>query len=120
MTQASQQARDQRARELSRMPKRDLAAMCAAGVQRPDGGRTIVEGAHPVASWTKDEIIATVLGIEYPALPAHAISGTAAHEFPCPGCGKMPGERGRGWRLPHPDESGTGNGVRRCEACNPA
>lgn len=65
-SQASQQARDKRARELNRMRKRDLAAMCAAGIQRPDGGRSIVEGAHPVASWTKDEIVSTILNIEHP------------------------------------------------------
>jgi hypothetical protein len=40
--------------------------------------------------------------------------------LPCPVCGKRPGEQGRGWRLPHADESGTGNGIRRCEGCNPA
>ncbi len=66
MTQASQRTRDARAVELDRMTKRDLAAMCAAGIRRPDGGRTIVEGAHPVASWTKDEIVSTILSIEFP------------------------------------------------------
>ncbi len=39
--------------------------------------------------------------------------------LPCAVCGKRPGEQGRGWRLARPDESGTGNGIRRCEGCNP-
>lgn len=65
--EASQRARDARVRELTRMTKRDLAAMCAAGIQAPDGGRVVVEGgAGPVASWTKDEIVSTILGIEHP------------------------------------------------------
>lgn len=82
MNQATRPSRDARVKELDRMTKRDLAAMCAAGIHRPDGGRTVVEGgAGPVASWTKDEIVSTILGIEYPGAHSIEYPGAIGHEI---------------------------------------
>jgi hypothetical protein len=60
------QTRDDRARELTRMPKRELVRLCTTGIRRPNGQTTTVEGAHPVSSWSKDDLISTILGIEHP------------------------------------------------------
>jgi hypothetical protein len=69
MTPAQPKTRDERVRELTRMSKAALAGMCRDGIRRPDGGVVTVEGAHPVITWTRDEIISTVIGIEYPMCP---------------------------------------------------
>ena len=58
--------REQRSKALNRMSKRDLAAMCRDGVLEPDGGRRVIEGGYPVVGWRKDEIVASILRIEFP------------------------------------------------------
>jgi hypothetical protein len=70
--------REERRAELSRMTKRSLAAMCRDGIRRPDGGLAFIEGAHPVERWDKDEIITSVLSVEYPAVGDPAAGGGAA------------------------------------------
>jgi hypothetical protein len=52
------------------MSKHTLAGMCRDGIRRPDGGLTTIEGAHPVITWDKHDIISSILSIEYPARPA--------------------------------------------------
>jgi hypothetical protein len=55
-----------RSRELNRMSKRELAALCVSGVRAPDGVLVTVEGAYPVAQWLKQEIVTKILEIEQP------------------------------------------------------
>jgi hypothetical protein len=59
-------ARDARCVELTRMPKHTLIVMCRTGVRRPDGGAIRVDGAAPLEEWSKDDLVSTVLSIEYP------------------------------------------------------
>lgn len=67
MTNDLPEGRYARRAELSRKTKAALAAMCRAGIATPDGGRVIIEGGmHPVSSWSKDDIIASVLSVEFP------------------------------------------------------
>ena len=67
MTQMSQQeAREPRRRTLARMSKYALAQMCQAGVRTPAGTRVVIEGgAAPVIDWAKDEIVETILDVEF-------------------------------------------------------
>lgn len=58
--------RDARCVELSRMPKHKLIVMCRTGVRRPDGHAIRVTGASPLEEWSKDDLISTILSIEYP------------------------------------------------------
>jgi hypothetical protein len=59
--------REARRRDLERVPKAALVAMCAVGITRPDGGRTIIQGGmHPLADWRKDEIVGAVINVEFP------------------------------------------------------
>jgi hypothetical protein len=60
------QTREQRRKALNRMSKRDLAAMCRDGVLAPDGSTCVIEGGYPVTEWRKDEIVASILRVEYP------------------------------------------------------
>lgn len=59
--------RDERVSELSRTPKWKLVKMCQAGVRRPDGGLSYIEGAHPLEQWSKDDLISSILSVEHPA-----------------------------------------------------
>jgi hypothetical protein len=59
--------REARRRDLERVPKAALVAMCAAGITRPDGGRTIIQGAYPLSRWTREEIVNVILDVEFPA-----------------------------------------------------
>jgi hypothetical protein len=59
-------AKNDRRKQLARQTKAALIAMCTEGVPNPRGGTTRVWGAHPLQEWTKDEIVATILDIEYP------------------------------------------------------
>jgi hypothetical protein len=52
---------------LNRMSKRDLARMCADGIVGPDGSRTVIEGAYPVEQWLREEIVASILKVEFPS-----------------------------------------------------
>lgn len=66
MSQPSQmETRERRRRALSRMSKFQLAEICRAGITTPDGSQVIIEGAHPVITWTKDEIILSILDVEF-------------------------------------------------------
>jgi hypothetical protein len=80
VTQPQPKTRDQRARELSRLSKRDLAAMCRDGIRAPDGGLVCVEGAYPVITWDKHDIINSILSIEHPAMPAPQPAGADRQE----------------------------------------
>ena len=62
--------RDARRRALNRMAKARLVAMCRRGIARPDGGRTIVEGAYPLSRWTREEILNVILDVEFPSIEA--------------------------------------------------
>jgi hypothetical protein len=55
-----------RRRQLVKVSKQELIGMCREGVPNPRGGRTQVWGAHPLERWTKEEILNTILDIEYP------------------------------------------------------
>jgi len=60
--------RDERAIELTRKSKVDLARQYMTGVQKPDGSLTY--SLHPVADlmkWRKDELVSSILSIEYPS-----------------------------------------------------
>jgi len=59
-------ARDDRAKELRGESKAALVELCRSGVPNPRGGRTHVWGAHPLEKWRKDEIVSTILDIEFP------------------------------------------------------
>jgi hypothetical protein len=65
-------ARQLRRAELAKLSKRRLAVKYRAGVRTPDG-RTVRYGggAHPLESWRKDELIDSILSIEFPP-PADA------------------------------------------------
>jgi hypothetical protein len=52
------------------MAKARLVAMCRRGIARPDGGRTIVEGAYPLSRWTREEILNVILDVEFPSIEA--------------------------------------------------
>jgi hypothetical protein len=74
-----------RAAELSQLSVPALAAICKAGIRRPDGTRVPVSGAHPVSAWKKDEIVEAILAVEYPAALGQAagVAGlTAPDENP--------------------------------------
>jgi hypothetical protein len=59
--------RDSRCVALTRTPKHKLIIMCRTGVRRPDGGLTRIEGgACPLEEWTKDDLISSILSVEYP------------------------------------------------------
>lgn len=58
--------RDDRVKQLARMSKQALIGMCRDGIPNLRGGTTTVWGRHPLEKWTKDEIVATILDIEYP------------------------------------------------------
>ena len=58
--------RAQRRRTLASTSKRDLIGLCREGVPNPRGGRTQVWGSYPLEKWTKEEIMNTILDIEYP------------------------------------------------------
>ena len=66
MDQEYFQAREPRRKELTAMSKAALIEMCRSGVPNPRGGRTHVYGAHPLEKWRKDEIVSTILDIEFP------------------------------------------------------
>ncbi len=56
-----------RRQALSKMTKARLIRMCRAGVTRPDGGRTVIEGGmYPLEQWTKDEVVSSILDAEFP------------------------------------------------------
>lgn len=58
--------KDDRRRELARMTKTRLVRMCGAGIHRPDGGLSYIEGGmYPLSQWRKDEIIEAILRAEY-------------------------------------------------------
>jgi hypothetical protein len=57
----------ERRAELSRTPKHKLILMCRTGIRRPDGGRSCIEGAHPLEQWSKDDLISSILSVEFPA-----------------------------------------------------
>jgi hypothetical protein len=58
----------ERAAQLQRMTKAALVQMCRTGVRRPDGGRTQIEGGYaPVRDWSKDDIVNSILAVEFPA-----------------------------------------------------
>ncbi len=65
---AAQKRRDDRVRELSRMPKTRLARMYRAGVRGPGGPVSWGGGQHPPEKWTKDELVNTIVGIEHPQI----------------------------------------------------
>jgi hypothetical protein len=58
--------RHDRRKQLAKMSKAALIEMCRAGVPNPRGGTTMVWGRYSLDKWTKDEIVATILDIEYP------------------------------------------------------
>ena len=58
--------RNERRRQLARTSKQHLIDVCRSGVANSRGGRTQVWGAHPLEKWTKEEILGTILDIEYP------------------------------------------------------
>jgi hypothetical protein len=58
--------KDARRGQLARMTKARLIALCRSGVTRPDGGRSIIEGAYPLESWTKDDLVSSIMAAEFP------------------------------------------------------
>jgi hypothetical protein len=60
--------REARRRELSKMSKAELCRMYRRGVRTPEG-RLVAHGGgmYPLETWRKDEVISSILGIEYPA-----------------------------------------------------
>lgn len=63
--------RDKRVRELDRMTKAALIRMYRRGILAPGGGRVAYGGgAHPLESWRKDELVSTIIGIEFPGVTA--------------------------------------------------
>jgi hypothetical protein len=58
---------DARAVALSRMKKTQLIRMYRNGIRRPDGTMAAYGGGmHPPEKWRKDEIVGSILGIEFP------------------------------------------------------
>lgn len=67
MTAPAPSPRDARLRELDRLPKARLAAMYRRGVRRPDGAwQQWGGGVTPPERWRKDEVISSILEIEFP------------------------------------------------------
>lgn len=58
--------RNERRKALACQTKQALIGMCRDGIPNPRGGRTHVYGRYSLEKWTKDEIIATILDVEYP------------------------------------------------------
>jgi hypothetical protein len=59
--------REARRRELAKLTKSRLCALYRTGVRTPDGRiGYYVGGLHPPEQWRKDEVINTILGIEFP------------------------------------------------------
>jgi hypothetical protein len=61
---------DARGAALARMTKARLIAYYRAGIRAPDG--SVVQygwSAHPLEKWTKEEIIGSVLSVEFPGGP---------------------------------------------------
>ena len=78
-------AREDRRRELANMTKGALCRMYRAGITTPSGGQIQwIGGMYPPEQWRKDEVISSILRIEYPA-PDAAESG--GPRVCCPGCG---------------------------------
>jgi hypothetical protein len=60
-------ARYNRQRQLRKMTKATLVTMYKSGVTAPDGQKVYgIGGAHPIDQWSKDDIIASIVHIEYP------------------------------------------------------
>lgn len=74
--------RDERVTELNRMPKAQLIRTCKAGVRKPGGGLCYIDsGMFPLESWQRDELINSVLQVEYPAAGLEH-QGDAAAGYP--------------------------------------
>jgi hypothetical protein len=58
--------RRDRRKQLAKMSKRALIAMCQTGIPNPRGGKTRIWGAYSLDKWTKDELVDTILDVEYP------------------------------------------------------
>jgi hypothetical protein len=59
-------SREDRRRELARMPKHQLCRMYRTGVSTPDGRiGCYLGGMYPLEQWRKDEVISSILAIEY-------------------------------------------------------
>jgi hypothetical protein len=59
--------KDARRRQLAKMAKARLIALCRSGVTRPDGGRSIITGGmYPLEQWTKDDLVASIMAAEFP------------------------------------------------------
>lgn len=60
-------ARENRRRELDKLTKARLIRMCRTGITRPGGGVSYIEGGmYPLDQWRKDEVIGSILAIEFP------------------------------------------------------
>jgi hypothetical protein len=68
MTAPDRPSREDRRRELAALPKARLCSMYRTGVYAPNGrvGR-YAGGMYPPEQWRKDEVISSILEIEYPA-----------------------------------------------------
>jgi hypothetical protein len=67
MTRPAQEtAREDLRRELQRVSKTALIALCRSGIPNPGGGRTHIFGAHPLEKWTKEEIMNTIIDVQFP------------------------------------------------------
>jgi hypothetical protein len=77
-------AREDRRRELAKMTKTRLCRMYRNGITTPRGTITQwIGGMHPPEQWRKDEVISSILRIEYPPPDAEPDGPRVC----CPGCG---------------------------------
>lgn len=59
--------REARRQALAKMTKARLVGMCRAGVIKPGGGRVVIEGGmHPLTAWSKSDLIASIMSVEFP------------------------------------------------------
>lgn len=92
MADLSKAAWDARAMRLNRMTKTQLIDMYRRGIKNPYGSLVRYGGgAHPPEHWRKDEVVNTILAIEFPGGPRHAerhdYSPTERVGNPCERCG---------------------------------
>lgn len=64
----SQDERYARLCQLRKMTKNRLIVMYKQGVRTPGGGTSrYIGGMYPIERWSKDDIVSSIISIEYPA-----------------------------------------------------